>query len=209
MAIPASLSVFRIDSTSYLTRAYVRKQIQSQASFGLQIKTASDYEDTIAINSSNFTAENAVFVNGTIIVGVPDADHGVFGASDGTRAITSIGTFYLLKGTHVSIESVCGESYGGSIELPEDPDNSEDVVIEVSGDGVSWTRLLGRITERNSSTSEYIEYRFMFGEDDGNYYVRITQTDHSGDGYDYYGFKNLRLNINTSFFDPVNKITVF
>lgn len=209
MAIPASLTVFKIDSTSHLTKEYVRKQSQLGGG-GLQLKTADAYDDLIDINENNFTADNATFVNGTVIAGVPDADHAVFGSSDGNRSVITNSTYYLLKGTYVSIESVCGESLGGSIELPEDPDGSEDIVIEVSQDGVEdYTRLLGRITERNSSTSEYREYRFLMTANDGDYYIRITQTDHSGDGYDYYGFKNLRININTSYFDPVNKITVF
>jgi hypothetical protein len=50
---------------------------------------------------------------------------------------------------------------------------------------------------------------FLMNEENGSYYIRITQTDHDGDGYDYYAFKTLRTNINTSFYDPVNKINVF
>ena len=34
MAIPASLSVFKIDSTSHVVKEYVRKQIQSQGGGG-------------------------------------------------------------------------------------------------------------------------------------------------------------------------------
>jgi hypothetical protein len=205
------MSIFKIDSTSLLMREYVRRYTQSQIGNNstLQIKTADAYDSFISINEANFTAENASFVNGTVIVGQPDADHAVFGAADGERSITTRTSYNLLKGTYVSIQSVCGEAYGGSIELPEDPDNSEDIVIEISTDNVEFTRLLGRITERNSSTSSYIEHRFLMNEENGSYYIRITQTDHDGDGYDYYAIKRLRTNINTSFYDPVNKINVF
>ena len=207
------MSIFKIDSTSLLMREYVRRYTQSQignnSTSSLQIKTADAYDEFIDINEVNFTAENASFVNGTVIVGQPDANHAVFGAADGERSITTTSSYELLKGTYVSIQSVCGEAYGGSIELPEDPDNDEDIVIEVSTDNVEFTRLLGRITERNSSTSSYIEHRFLMDQEDGSYYIRILQTDHSGDGYDYYAIKMLRTKINTSLYDPVNKINVF
>jgi hypothetical protein len=203
------MSNFKIDSTSYLMREYVRRLQTANNSSSLQIKTADAYDNFIDINETNFTAENASFVNGTVIVGEEDADHAVFGASDGERSITTTSTHNLLKGTYVSIQSVCGESFGGSIELPEDPDNSEDIVIEISTDNVEFTRLLGRITERNSSTSSYIEHRFLMDQENGSYYIRILQTDHDGDEFDYYAFKRLRTNINTSLYDPVNKINVF
>jgi hypothetical protein len=207
MAIPASLSVFKIDSTSHLTKEFVRKQ--NQGGGGLQIKTVYRSGDFININGDNFTADNASFINGTVIAGESDADHAVFGSFDGTRSVTTTSSYNLLKGTNLSIKCICGEAYGGSIELPEDPDGDEDIVIEVSTNDESYTRLLGRITERNSSDVEYREYRFLMSEDDGEYYIRITQTDHSGDGYDYFAFKDMRLNTNSSFFDPVNKIVVF
>jgi hypothetical protein len=190
-------------------RRYTQSQIGNNSTSSLQIKTADAYDEFIDINEVNFTAENASFVNGTVIVGQPDANHAVFGAADGERSITTTSSYELLKGTYVSIQSVCGEAYGGSIELPEDPDNDEDIVIEVSTDNVEFTRLLGRITERNSSTSSYIEHRFLMDQEDGSYYIRILQTDHSGDGYDYYAIKMLRTKINTSLYDPVNKINVF
>jgi len=204
---------FKIDSTSYLMREYVRRYTQSQtvnnSTSSLQIKTVDAYDDFIDINESNFTAENASFVNGTVIVGQPDDDHAVFGADDGDRSVTTTSSYNLLKGTYLSIQSVCGEAYGGSIELEDDPDNSEDIVIEISTDNVEFTRLFGRITERNSSSSSYIEHRFKMNEENGSYYIRIAQTDHDGDGYDYYAFKTLITNINTSFYDPVSKINVF
>ena len=209
MAIPASLSVFKIDSTSHLTKEFVRKQ--NQGGGGLQLRTVyrDNEESLIDINNTNFTAENASFVNGTVIVGESDADHAVFGSFDGTRSVTTRSSYNLFKGTYVSIMSVCGEAYGGSIELEDDPDNSEDIVIEISTNDESYTRLLGRITERNSSDVEYREYRFQMTENDGEYYIRITQTEHDGDGRDYFAFKDMRLNTNSSFFDPVNKIVVF
>lgn len=202
------MSVFRIDSTSLLMREYVRKQSQGGGS-SLQIITADAGDEFIDINEANFFAENASFVNGTVIAGEADDDHAVFGASDGQRTVTTRNIYNLLKGTYLSIKSVCGESTGGSIELPEDPDSNEDLVIEVMLGESEFVRLPGRITERNSSTSAYIEYRFLMTQDDGEYFIRITQTDHSGDGYDYYAFKNLRININTSLYDPVSKITLF
>lgn len=210
---------FKIDSTSYLVRDYVRKYTQTSLSntSSLQIKTADAYDQLISINADNFVAENATFQNGTVIVGQPDAPHGIFGSLGGDeeegelldRRFTSSSTFYLLKGTHICLSSVCGESYGGSIELEEDPDGDEDVVIEISLDNIEFTRLLGRITERNSSTTSYIEYRFMMTEESNNYYIRISQTDHSGSNYDYYAFKNLKINLNSSIYDPTNKIIVF
>lgn len=215
MAIPASLSVFKIDSTSHVVKEYVRKQIRTQGGGGggLQLQTVAvdeeEGENFIDINESNFTAVNATFRNGTVIVGESDADHVVFGSSSGSRRVTTTSPYNLLKGTYVSIMSVCGESSGGSIELPEDPDSNEDIVIEISTNDESYTRLPGRITERNSSTTEYVEYRFLVTENDGNYYIRIKQTNNSGEGYDYFAVKNLRMNINTTFYDPVNKITVF
>ena len=201
---------FKMDGSSLHTREYVRRYTKSYAqSNTLQIKTADAYDELIDINSGNFTAQNASFVNGTIIAGQPDEDHAIFGSLDGDRMVTTNSTYSLIKGTYLSIMSVCGESYGGSIELAEDPDNDEDVVIEVSTDNITFVRLLGRITERNSSTRNYIEYRFLMTGDNDSYYIRITQTDHSGDGYDYYGFKNLKININSSIYDPLNKINVF
>lgn len=166
-------------------------------------------DDFIDINEANFFAENASFVNGTVIAGEADDDHAVFGASDGDRIVTTSDTYYLRKGSYLSIKSVCGECYGGSIELPEDPDNSEDLVIEVMLGESEFVRLPGRITERNSSRSAYIEYRFLMTEDDGDYFIRIKQTEHDGTGRDYYAFKNLRININTSIYDPVSKIILF
>lgn len=204
---------FRIDSTSFLVRDYVRRYTQSSlaaaATSSLQIKSADAYDELIDINEANFTAENANFVNGTVIAGQPDTDHAVFGASDGERSVTTNDTYNLLKGTYICITSACGESSGGSIVLEEDPDNKEDVVIEVSTDNVAFTRLLGRITERNSSTTGYIQYRFLMTEEDGDYYVRIAQTQNSGNDLDYYAFKNLIVNMNSSIYDSVNKIIVF
>jgi hypothetical protein len=202
------MSVFRIDSTSLLMREYVRKQSQGGGS-SLQIITGDASDDFIDINETNFFAENASFVNGTVIVGEADDDHAVFGASNGDRIVTTSDTYNLLKGTYLSIKSVCGVSTGGSIELLEDPDGSEDLVIEVMLGESEFVRLPGRITERNSSTSAYIEYRFLMTEDDGDYFIRIKQTRHSGSERDYYAFKNLRININTSLYDPVSKITLF
>jgi hypothetical protein len=209
MAIPASQSVFKIDSTSLPMREYVRKYQSQVGASSLQIKTADAYDEIIDINEANFFAENASFVNGTVIVGEADDDHAVFGASEGTRTVTTSDTYNLLKGTYLSIKSVCGETSGGSIVLEEDPDGDEDLVMEVMLGESEFVRLPGRITERNSSTTAYIEYRFLMTQDDGDYFIRITQTEHSGDGRDYYAFKNLRTNINTSFYDPVNKINVF
>lgn len=210
---------FRIDSTSHLVREYIRKYTQSSLSnntSSLQIKTADAYDDLISINADNFVAENATFQNGTVIAGQPNAPHGIFGSLGGdeeegelNRRFTSSSTFYLMKGTHLCLSSVCGESSGGSIVLEEDPDNDEDVVIEISLDNIEFTRLFGRITERNSSTSSYIEYRFMMTEESDNYYIRIAQTEHSGSNYDYYAFKNLKINLNSSIYDSVNKILVF
>jgi hypothetical protein len=204
---------FRIDSTSFLVRDYVRRYTQSYLetanTSSLQIKTADAYDVLIDINESNFTAENANFVNGTVIVGQSDADHAVFGAENGDRSVTTTATYNLLKGTYLSIKSVCGETSGGSIVLDEDPDNKEDVVIEVSTDNVTFIRLPGRITERNSLTTSYIEYRFLMTEEDGNYYIRIAQTQNSGTDLDYYAFKNLVININSSIYDSANKIIVF
>jgi hypothetical protein len=204
---------FRIDSTSFLVKEYVRRYTQSYLATAntssLQIKTADAYDELIDINEANFTAENANFVNGTVIAGQSDADHAVFGAENGDRSVTTTATYNLLKGTYLSIKSVCGETSGGSIVLEEDPDNDEDVVIEVSTDNVTFTRLPGRITERNSLTTAYIEYRFMMTEEDGDYYIRIAQTENSGDDYDYYAFKNLVINLNSSIYDSTNKIIVF
>ncbi len=206
---------FKIDNISSNVKSYVNTNVKNNISNStLQIKTINysgeEIEsELIQINSSNFVAENADFVNGTVISGVTVADHAVFGASDGNRIVTTIATYNLLKGTYLSFSSVCGEAYGGSIELPEDPDGDEDLVIEVSTDNETFTRLLGRVTERNSSKSSYIENRFLMTENDGNYYIRITQTDHSGDGFDYYAFKNLKTNLNCCIFDPVNKINLF
>ena len=202
---------FRIDSTSIGIRDYIVRYTQTieQQQVGLQIKTADAYDQLINITADNFTAENATFVNGTIIPGVPNDYHAVFGSEDGERKITTISSYNLLKGTYLSITSVCGESESGSIQLPEDPDNDEDVVIEVSTDNIEFTRLLGRITERNSSTTSYIEYRFPMTEETDNYYIKIKQTEQSDSGYDYYGFKKLIININSSIYDPNNKIIVF
>jgi hypothetical protein len=204
---------FRIDSTSFLVKDYVRRYTQSYlataTTSSLQIKTADAYDELIDINETNFTAENANFENGTVITGQSNADHAVFGAENGDRSVTTNATYNLLKGTYLSIKSVCGETSGGSIVLEEDPDNDEDVVIEVSTDNVTFTRLPGRITERNSSTTAYIEYRFLMTEEDGNYYIRIAQTENSGTEYDYYAFKNLVININSSIYDSTNKIIVF
>lgn len=215
---------FRIDSTSHLVRDYIRKYTQSSLlnnTSSLQIKTADAYDDLISINADNFVAENATFQNGTVIAGQPNAPHGIFGSLGGdgdgegeegelsNRRFTSSSTFFLRKGTHICLSSVCGESSGGSIVLEEDPDGDEDVVIEISLDNIEFTRLFGRITERNSSTSSYIEYRFMMTEESDNYYIRIAQTKHSGSNYDYYAFKNLKINLNSSIYDSVNKILVF
>jgi hypothetical protein len=202
---------FRIDSNSFNIRDHI---IRYQSLLGnnnsaLQIKTADAYDEVIDINEDNFIAENASFANGTVIVGEPDDDHAVFGSSGGNRKVTTTSAHNLLKGTYLSITSACGESTNGSIKLEEDPDGDEDLVIEVSTDNITFTRLLGRITERNSSTSSYIEYRFLMTQDDGEYYIRIAQTDHSGGDFDYYAFKKLVTNINTSIYDPVNKITLF
>jgi len=202
------MSIFRIDSTSLLMREYVRRHIQVGNTSTLQIQTADAYDDFIDINEANFTAQNASFVNGTVIAGVADDDHAVFGASNGDRSVTTTDTHNLLKGTYLSIKSVCGEATGGSIELLEDPDNDEDLVMEVMLGESEFIRLPGRITERNSSTTSYIEYRFLMTQDDGDYFIRIAQTDHSGSEYDYYAFKNLRININTSIYDSVNKIAL-
>ena len=46
-------------------------------------------------------------------------------------------------------------------------------------------------------------------EEDGDYYVRIAQTQNSGNDLDYYAFKNLIVNMNSSIYDSVNKIIVF
>lgn len=163
----------------------------------------------IDVNAGNFNANNASFANGTIILGQPDADHAVFGANEGPRYITSINQYSLKKGTYITISSVCGEATDGSIQLPEDPDNNEDLIIQVSTDGIAWTSLPGRITENNSSNTKYITFFFQMTEDDNNYFIRVRQTDDSGDDLDYFGFKDLYYNRNINLYFADNEFKVF
>lgn len=206
---------FKMDYASIISKEYIKKYTRNYVNAsisnidGITIKSDLSTDTLIDINEANFVAANASFINGTVIVGEADADHAVFGSSDGTRSVTTRTARSLVKSSYISITSVCGESYGGSIELPEDPDGNEDLVVEISVDNTNFVRLLGRITEKNSSTSSYIEHRFCMPEADDDYYIRITQTDHSGDGLDYYAFKDFKINIISSIFDPVNKINVF
>jgi hypothetical protein len=203
------MSVFKIDSTSLLMREYVRKQSQGGGGSSLQIKTADGYDEYIDINETYFTGQNVSFVNGNVIAGAPNEDHAVFGSSDGTRRVTTTQTYNLIMGTYVSIQCIRGEATGGSIVLEDDPDDDEDLIIEVSTDNITFTRLIGRITDRNSSNTSYIEFRFLMTGNTGDYYIRIRQTEHSDEETDYYAIKNLRINVNTCIFDPVTKIAVF
>lgn len=69
---------FRMDSNSFSIREYVIRYTQALVGNNnsvLQIKTADAYDELIDINEANFTAENASFLNGTVIVGQVDADH--------------------------------------------------------------------------------------------------------------------------------------
>jgi hypothetical protein len=133
----------------------------------------------------------------------------VFGSSTGPRYITTQNTIELKKGTYISIDSVCGEATGGSIQLSEDPDNNEDIIVEVSTDGELFVALPGRITEQNSSTSRYTTFSFQMPLDDNNYYIRLRQTDDSGAGYDYHAVKNLRYNLNTVLYDAETNTKIF
>lgn len=165
--------------------------------------------EAIDINGDSFSTNNASFAYGTIIPGVPDASHVVFGANDGPRYITTTEPYNLKKGTYISLSVVAGEAYGGSIELPEDPDENEDIVIEVSTDGTTFIALPGRITPNNASNTEYRTFRFQMTHDDNSYYIRIKQTNASGSGYDYYGIKDLEYNLNTILRDTSNNILIF
>lgn len=161
------------------------------------------------INAGNFTANNVNFVNGNVLVGEPNEDHAVFGSEDGTRTIKTSSTYQLEKGTYIAFKVIRGEASGGSIELDDDPDNNEDLVVEVSLDDITWTTLPGRVTEDNSFSSKYVEFRFLMTQDDDDYYIRIRQTDHSDEETDYYAIKDFKYNVETVLYDSVNEVRIF
>jgi hypothetical protein len=195
----------------YRNNVALVKSLESKApkteSVSLSVVT-SDFS-SLSINAGNFTANNVNFVNGNVLASNPNEDHAVFGSEDGTRTITTNSTYELEKGSYIAFKCIRGETSGGSIELDDDPDNNEDLVVEVSSDNITYITLPGRITEDNSSSSKYIEYRFLMTQDDGDYYIRVRQTDHSGDGTDYYALKDFKYNVETVLYDSANEIKLF
>jgi hypothetical protein len=164
---------------------------------------------SLDINAVNFTANNVNFVNGNVLVSQPNEDHAVFGSENGTRTIKTSSTYQLEKGTYIAFTVIRGEASGGSIELFDDPDNNEDLVVEVSLDDMTWITLPGRVTEDNSFSSKYVEFRFLMTQDDDDYYIRIRQTDHSDEETDYYAIKDFKYNVETVLYDSVNEVRIF
>lgn len=189
-----------------MIRSLENKAPESAAS---SISIITSDSSSLAINAGNFTANNVNFVNGNVLVGQPNEEHAVFGSQGGTRTIKTISTYQLEKGTYIAFKVIHGEAYGGSIELEDDPDNNEDLVVEVSLDDMTWTTLPGRVTEDNSFSSKYVEFRFLMTQDDDDYYIRIRQTNHSGGGTDYYAVKDFKYNVETVLYDSVNEVRIF
>ena len=110
------------------------------------------------------------------------------GSSGGNSRFATSYALDLTSGGLISFDFIFGTSNNGG----ENADSGEDVVLEYSTDGTTWTELALYDTEDYSSWSNLIE-TIPTAAQTASTFVRWRQINHSGSSFDNWGLDNVEL----------------